>query len=187
MSEINLLPWREDKRRRERKRAIITLSGITLGTVSTIFSMHLYTLSLLSKQSQHNQQLEEETTRFARQIQEIDTLEEESKRLISRIIIIRNLALSRPLLVHLFNELIRVLPDDVYLAGVKKTNDSIRLIGYSATSQGVVSLMRNLEKSALVKAPILIEIKKRSVDKMNNNHEFTVNFKLREPQCVYTS
>lgn len=187
MSEINLLPWREDKRRWERKKAILTLSGITLGTVSTIFSMHLYTLSLLSKQSQHNQRLEEEAARFTHQIQEINNLREENKRLILRIIAIRHLSLSRTLLVHLFNELIRVLPDDVYLAGVKKSNDRITFTGYSATSQSVVTLMRNLEKSALVKAPILIEIKKSRVEKINNHHEFTVNFKLRAPQCVYTS
>ncbi|WP_156812534.1 PilN domain-containing protein [Legionella tunisiensis] len=77
MSEINLLPWREHKRCRERKRAIIIFWGIALGTVSTTFSMHAYTVSLLSKQSQHSQQLEEEITQFACQIQEINKLEEE--------------------------------------------------------------------------------------------------------------
>lgn len=187
MSEINLLPWREHKRRWERKRAIIALSSITLGAVSTIFSMHVYTLSLLSKQSQHNQQLEEEITHVARQIQEINKLEEEKKRLISRIMVIQHLALSRTLLVHLFNELIRVLPDDVYLAGVKKSNDRITLTGYSATSHSVVSLIHNLEKNSLVKAPILIEIKKNRVEKMNEHHKVTVNFKLRTPKCVYIS
>ncbi|WP_019217362.1 PilN domain-containing protein [Legionella tunisiensis] len=72
----------------------------------------------------------------------------------------RHLALTRILLFHLFNELNRVMPDDAYLAGVKKSHDTITLAGYSATSHSVVSLIRNLEKKPFVKVPVWIEIKK---------------------------
>lgn len=185
MIEINLLPWRENKRRGEKKRAIIILLSIIGGVVSTIFFIHAYTQCLLHKQSQHNQQLREEITQFNHQIQETNKIEEEKKSLISRMLIIQHLALTRTLLVHLFDELIEVMPDDVYLSWIKKLSDRITLAGYSETSHSVVRLIRNLEENPLFKAPVLIEIKKRGVKKMKEGNEFTLSFNLLSPKCTY--
>jgi type IV pilus assembly protein PilN len=98
--------------------------------------------------------------------------------LISRMIMIQKLALTRSLLVHLFDELTRVLPQDIYLTGVQKTSDKMTLSGQSEAHKSVAQLIHNLEKSAWIKAPVLIEIKKNEVKKMIESSEFIISFVL---------
>jgi type IV pilus assembly protein PilN len=164
MPRINLLPWREDERK-ERKVAFTVALGVSaLAACAATFAIYLMYGSMIDAQEARNQQLRTEIKKLDKQIEEINDLETSKQRFIARMDIIEKLQRSRPEIVHVFDEIVRTLPDGVYLTGVKQTERKFKFDGVAQSSTRVSSFMRNIDGSEWLHNPEL-EVVKTSKDK----------------------
>ncbi|CAM2996175.1 PilN domain-containing protein [Legionella worsleiensis] len=179
MTEINLLPWREYKREQEKKLfTTFSLMGIA-GAVAVVFLVNSYATHLISNQTERNSLLQKEITILDGKIKEIKALKQIREGLISRMSIVQNLQSTRTLMVHLFDELIKVMPTGIYVTKLERQNDVVTVWGYTESNTNISELMRNIEMNAWVQAPVLTEIKKMDDKKQAANSEFKLSFVLK--------
>ena len=173
MPRINLLPWREDERK-ERKVAFTVALGVSalVAAVAT-FAVYLMFGSMIDAQERRNEQLRAEIKKLDQQIQEINDLESSKQKYIARMEIIEKLQRSRPEIVHVFDEIVRTLPDGVYLTGVKQTAKKFKFEGVAQSSTRVSSFMRNIDGSEWLRNPEL-EVVQTSKDKGGPGSNFTL-------------
>lgn len=179
MTEINLLPWREKQREQEKKIFTSMLLGGVVAACFIVFLINSYAGFLIDNQMTRNQMLQQEINVLDAQIKEIKTLKQIRLSLIARMAIIQNLQSTRTLMVHLFDELIKVVPSGIYVYKLERKNDSVTLWGYSEANTYVSILMRNIEQSAWLQNPILTEIKKMDESKQAANNDFSLTFTLK--------
>jgi type IV pilus assembly protein PilN len=173
MPRINLLPWREDERK-ERKIAFTVALGVSaLAAVVVTFAVYLMFGSMIDAQERRNDQLRVEIKKLDQQIQEITDLESSKQKFIARMEIIEKLQRSRPEIVHVFDEIVRTLPDGVYLTGVKQTDKKFKFDGVAQSSTRVSTFMRNIDGSDWLRNPEL-EVVQTSKDKGPGSN-FTLN------------
>jgi len=155
MPRINLLPWREGQRK-ERKLAFLVAIGVAaLAAGVTSFAAYLLYGSMIESQEHRNQQLRVEIKTLDKQIEEINNLEVAKQKFIARMDIIEKLQRSRPEIVHVFDEIVRTLPEGVYLTGVKQTDKRLKFDGVAQSSTRVSSFMRNIDGSQWLRNPEL--------------------------------
>jgi type IV pilus assembly protein PilN len=173
MPRINLLPWREGERK-ERKVAFTVALGISaLAAAVVTFAVYLMFGSMIDAQEARNTQLRSEIKKLDKQIEEINDLETSKQRFIARMEIIEKLQRSRPEIVHVFEEIVRTLPDGVYLTGVKQTDKKFKFDGVAQSSTRVSSFMRNIDGSEWLRNPEL-EVVKTTKDKGPPGSNFTL-------------
>ncbi|MEA3181874.1 MAG: type pilus assembly protein PilN [Gammaproteobacteria bacterium] len=164
MPRINLLPWREDERK-ERKIAFTVALGVSaLGAAVVTFAVYLMFGSMIDAQERRNESLRAEIKKLDQQIEEINDLESSKQKFIARMEIIEKLQRSRPEIVHVFDEIVRTLPDGVYLTGVKQTDKRFKFEGVAQSSTRVSSFMRNIDGSEWLRNPEL-EVVQTTKDK----------------------
>jgi type IV pilus assembly protein PilN len=155
MPRINLLPWREGERK-ERKLAFLVALGVAaLAAGVASFAAYLLYGSMIESQEHRNQQLRVEIKTLDKQIEEINNLEVAKQKFIARMEIIEKLQRSRPEIVHVFDEIVRTLPEGVYLTGVKQTEKRLKFDGIAQSSTRVSSFMRNIDGSQWLRNPEL--------------------------------
>lgn len=160
MPRINLLPWREGQRK-ERKLAFLVALGVAvLASMVTTFAFYLMFDSMIAGQQRRNQLLRSQIKLLDKQIEEINSLENEKQRFISRMDVIEKLQRSRPGIVHVFDEIVKTLPDGVYLTGVQQisaagANKRLKFEGVAQSSTRVSSFMRNIDASEWLRNPEL--------------------------------
>ena len=155
MPRINLLPWREGQRK-ERKLAFAVAMGVAaVAACVTAFAAYLMFGSMIQAQIWRNDQLRAEIKQVDKQIEEINNLESAKQKFIARMTIIEQLQRSRPEIVHVFDEIVRTLPDGVYLTSVKQNNSKLKFEGVAQSSTRVSSFMRNIDGSDWLKNPEL--------------------------------
>jgi type IV pilus assembly protein PilN len=155
MPRINLLPWR-DAQRKERKLAfLVSLGAATVAALIATFGVNLYFNSLLSGQESRNDRLRAEIRDLDKQIEKINDLEQQKQKFIARMQIIEKLQRSRPEIVHVFDELVRTLPDGAYLTAVKQNNARLKIEGVAQSSTRVSTFMRNIDSSQWLRNPEL--------------------------------
>ena len=155
MPRINLLPWREGQRK-ERKLAFLVALGVAaLAAGVASFAAYLLYGSMIESQEHRNLQLRAEIKTLDKQIEEINNLEVAKQKFIARMEIIEKLQRSRPEIVHVFDEIVRTLPEGVYLTGVKQTDKRLKFDGVAQSSTRVSSFMRNLDGSRWLRNPEL--------------------------------
>jgi type IV pilus assembly protein PilN len=155
MPRINLLPWREGQRK-ERKLAFLVALGVAaIAAGVTSFAAYLLYGSMIESQERRNQQMRTEIKTLDKQIEEINNLETDKQRFIARMGIIEKLQRSRPEIVHVFEEIVRTLPEGVYLTGVKQNDRKLRFEGVAQSSTRVSSFMRNIDASQWLRNPEL--------------------------------
>jgi type IV pilus assembly protein PilN len=159
MPQINLLPWRDELRKRREKEFIITaiIAALLMGAV--VLGVHLHYESRIAYQNQRNSFIETEIAQLDKKIKEIEDLKKERDRLIARTKVIQNLQAGRPEIVHVFDELVTTLPDGVYYTKVTQKGRGLNLQGVAQSNARVSSLMRSLETSTFFQNPRLVEIK----------------------------
>lgn len=162
MPQINLLPWRAEQRKERKMAFLVALGARTLAALLATFIIYLFFGSLIEGQQQRNEKLKAEISTLDKQIEEINSLEAQKQRFISRMEIIEKLQRSRPEIVHVFDELVRTLPDGTFLTGVTQTAHRLKLDGVAQSSTRVSTFMRNIDKSQWLRNPELsvIETKK---------------------------
>jgi type IV pilus assembly protein PilN len=162
MPRINLLPWRaEQRKKRQREFAFAAIGAVAVGGLVTLL-LSLVVSGRIDQQNGKNQLLRDEIAKLDKQITEILGLENQKQRLIARMEIIQKLQRSRPEVVHLFDQLVRTLPDGVYLTSVKQVEKRLELKGMAQSSTRVSAFMRNIDDSEWLKNPELevVETKK---------------------------
>src|SRR5512138_1165601 len=156
---INLLPHREE-RRRARQRQFVSLSVVlAVFSLAVIALVHAIFAAQIENQNSRNQLLKTEIAKLDEQIKEIDRLREQIQAVISRKQVVETLQANRSEAVHLFDQLVRQLPDGVYLRSIKQVGAKVTLNGYAQSNARVSTLMRNIESSPWVDKPELVEIK----------------------------
>ena len=164
MPRINLLPWREGQRK-ERKLAFLVALGVAaLAAGVASFAAYLLYGSMIEGQQHRNDQLRAEIKTLDKQNEEINSLETAKQKYIARMEIIEKLQRSRPEIVHVFDEIVRTLPDGVYLTGVKQTAKKFKFEGVAQSSTRVSSFMRNIDGSEWLRNPEL-EVVQTTKDK----------------------
>lgn len=159
MIRINLLPWREE-RRKARRQQFFALAGVVVVAAAVIWFLGYGAINgYIGAQDGANAFLKSEIALLDKDIQEIQRLKEQTDSLLSRKRIIESLQANRTETVHLFNELLRQVPEGVYLRSIKQAGDKINLVGYAQSNARVSTLMRNLEASPVMERPDLVEIK----------------------------
>ena len=177
MIRINLLPHRELKQKVKREQFTVFAAMTCFIGFMIVWSVHASIVSNLNKQNSRNQFLTDEALIHDKKIEEIKVIKEKSKELLIRRDIVEGLQSSRNEAVHIFDQLIRLLPEGVYINSVKQENKTINIIGYAQSNAWVAMLMRNLESSRWFESPLLIEIKAVSLDDARFN-EFNLNVDL---------
>ena len=174
MPRINLLPWREEERK-ERKIAFMVALGVSaLGAMVVTFAIYLMFGSMIDAQEQRNEKLRAEIKKLDAQIEEINNLESSKQRFIARMEIIEKLQRSRPEIVHVFEEIVRTLPDGVYLTGVKQTDKRFKFDGVAQSSTRVSSFMRNIDGSEWLRNPELEVVQTSKDNKGPPGSNFTL-------------
>ena len=177
MIRVNLLPHRAEKRK-ARQLQFIVFSAISLvaGAVLVGF-VHVAIDTQISYQQRRNTYLKQEITVLDKQIEEIKKLREQTQSLLARKTVVENLQSTRSDVVHLLDQMLRILPDGVYLKSLKQTGYKISLGGYAQSSARVSTLMRSIEDSPWLDSPVLIEVHASTVGSTRLS-EFSLTFNL---------
>lgn len=181
MIRINLLPHREEKRLAQKRQMGVIAAGVAvLGVVSVLLG---YTIiaGIIEYQKGNNDFLKSEISKLDKEIAEIKALKEKTKSLLDRKKVVEDLQTDRSSSVHLLDQLVRQLPEGIYLKTIKQTGKVITLQGYAQSNARVSTLMRNLEESAWLESPNLVEVKAVTVNNLRAN-EFTLTVVLSPPQ-----
>lgn len=173
MPRINLLPWREAQRKRQRQEFFLAI-GSALVTAALVVLLGRFQMSAaIANQNERNSVIEAEIAQLDKQIAEINGLENQKRRLIARMEIIETLQRSRPEIVHVFDEIVRVLPEGVYLTTLRQNGPRIELRGVAQSSTRVSAFMRNIDNSQWLADPSLRIVETKGTDQ-TRGAEFTL-------------
>jgi type IV pilus assembly protein PilN len=162
MAKINLLPWREELRA-EKTRQFASLLGLTaFMTCLIILLVHVNMANLIGHQEDRNAILQKEIDDLDLAIKKISQLEKTKQKLLSRMEVIQSLQQRRPQIVHLFDEIVRTVPEGLYITGIKQSGKNLTINGVAESNGRVSAYMRNIDTSEWMATPKLkvIETKK---------------------------
>jgi type IV pilus assembly protein PilN len=181
--KINLLPHREERRKRARTHFAV-LGGMTaaLGIVIVAAVWFVYQ-QRISAQEDRNKFMKSEIAKLDKEIDEIKEVKEKINALLARKQVIETLQADRVQTVYLLDELVRQMPEGVFLKSVKQKGPGIELIGYAQSNARVSTLMRNIESSPWLANPNLVEIKAATLGKMRIS-EFNLKLALKRPAAA---
>ena len=178
MIRINLLPHREEKRKARRQQFYGLLGMISVLALLIVFLVYTIISGYISAQESKNDLLKKEIAILDQQIEQIKRLKEQTQALLSRKQVIESLQRDRAEAVRLLSEMVKQMPEGVYLRSIKQDGIKVSLVGYAQSNARVSTLMRNIEASAWLEKPLLVEIKAVTVDKRRLN-EFSLNASLK--------
>ncbi|MEA9556611.1 PilN domain-containing protein [Xanthomonas nasturtii] len=165
MARINLLPWRAERRKAREREFYSMLGFAALGGVLLSLLIWFYYDAQISGQTERNAFLTAEIDKVKAQNEEIKELDKKKDRLLARKKVIEELQANRSQMVHLFDSLVRTIPDGVALTNIKQDGDILTLEGRSQSNARVSAYMRNLEGSGWMTNPDLSIIEAKSQDK----------------------
>ena len=182
MIRINLLPHRE-QRRQARQRQFISLSiGLAVLGLAVVLLGHVIFLTQIENQQSRNTLLKTEIGKLDEQIKEIDKLREQTQALLARKQVVETLQSNRTDAVHLLDQMVRQLPDGIYLRSLRQVGSKVTMVGYAQSNARVSTLMRNIDSSPWLMQPELVEIKSvpSPLNKDLRVSEFTLNVQVKK-------
>ena len=183
MAKINLLPWRAE-RRAQRQKEFYGMLGLAAAAGFVLsFLIWFYYGQQISGQQTRNQFLQQEIVKVKAQNEEIKTLGKQKDRLLARKKVIEQLQANRSQMVHLFDSLVRTIPDGVALANIKQEGEILTLEGRAQSNARVSAYMRNLESSGWMTDPDLSIIEAKGEEKTAAG---TVSSDVRALPYVFT-
>ncbi|MEH6557522.1 MAG: PilN domain-containing protein [Oceanicoccus sp.] len=161
MANINLLPWREE-RRQAQKQSFLVVLGVVAGISLLLVALtHMFVSASIDGQSGRNGYLKKQISELDQQVKEIKELENKRNELLERMKVIQDLQGNRPVIVRVFDEMVRTLPDGVFYEKLVRTKDVIKLQGIAESNQRVSSLMRKVDRSDWFASPNLTAVKEQ--------------------------
>jgi type IV pilus assembly protein PilN len=179
---INLLPHREERRKRARQHFAVLAGLAAVVGIVVIGAIHWIMSERIDAQAGRNAFLKSEIAKLDKQIDEIKKLKDEIAALLARKQVIETLQADRAQTVHLLDELVGVMPEGVYVRKVQQRGLRINMVGYSQSNARVSTLMRNIDASPWLEKPELVEIRASTVDKKRVS-EFNMNMSLKRVQA----
>ena len=183
MTEINLLPWREENRQEQKKQFVVMLVMVCVFAAAIVGLIHFQMQAKIDYQLSRNQFLSNEIATVDKEILEIRELQKVRRSLIERMEVIQDLQGSRPSIVHLFTEIVSTVPNGVYLQSLAQTGNNLVIKGEAESNARVSTYMRNLQASAWLKDPNLtvIEIEDKTVNRIST---FMLTVKQTSPNAT---
>lgn len=181
MTRINLLPWRQERRAQRQKEylTVLGMSGLLAAVVA--FGVIKYYDGLIDNQNDRNSYLTSEISLLDRKIKEIEDLEKKRAHLLNRKQVIEQLQADRSQMVHLFDQLVRTIPEGIRLNSIKQSGTVLTLDGISQSNARVASYMRALESSGWMSSPEVSIIEAKGTDKLMP-YEFSLRVTLTKPK-----
>jgi type IV pilus assembly protein PilN len=158
-ARINLLPHREERRKRSRQHFATVSGGTAIVGIALAFLMYQYYERQISTQNDRNTFLTTEIKKLDKDIAEINELRNQIQALLARKQIIETLQADRAQTVHLLEQMVRQMPEGVYLKSMRQTAQKVHIVGFAQSNARVSTLMRNIEASPWLDQPLLVEVK----------------------------
>lgn len=158
MPHINLLPWRAQQQEERRKQFIALMVLAAAASFLIVVLIHMLIANQINYQRNINELLTQAISQLDAQIKEVKDLQAEKAKLIAHMNVIEELQANRPQVVHVFDELVRVVPNGVYLVTAKREGDAVTLTGQAESNTEISNLMRNVENSQWLSQPTLSQI-----------------------------
>lgn len=173
MPRINLLPWREQQRKTRRREFWVASGAAAVAALIVAGGGKLLYTSWTDAQIEKNNLLKKEIVKLDAQIADIQDLENRKQRLVARMEIIEKLQRKRPEIVHQFDELVRTVPDGVYLTSLKQSGNKLEIHGVAQSSTRVSTFMRNIDGSSWFDNPQL-QVVETAKDTPNGGSNFVL-------------
>jgi type IV pilus assembly protein PilN len=180
MAKINLLPWRDEKRKQRQREFYVMLAGATVAAVFVVFVWWYWMGMRLDNQDARNTYLKDQIHLLDGKLTEIKQLETTKSKLLARKEIIEKLQASRSQMVHLFDELVKTIPDGVRLMTMRQNGDTLTLDGVAQSNASVATYMRNLDASPWLTHSDLVKTEAKKGDK-RDRFDFGLMVKLTNP------
>ena len=180
---INLLPHREQKRQARQRQFISLAVSLAVLGLAIVALVHGVLAGQIEAQKDRNGLLKKEIAKLDEQIKEIDRLREQIQAVLARKQVVETLQGNRSEAVHLLDQLVRQLPDGIYLSNVRQQGAKVTVTGYAQSNARVSTLMRNIEASPWLTRPELVEIKLVQAPGQTNRdlkiNNFTMTFQIK--------
>jgi type IV pilus assembly protein PilN len=173
MPRINLLPWREQERKIRRREFMVAACGAIVAAAVFVGGGKLVYSSWTDSQTEKNNLLKKEIVKLDAQIADIQDLETRKQRLVARMEIIEKLQRKRPEIVHLFDEIVKTVPDGIYLTAIKQSGNRLEIHGIAQSSTRVSTFMRNIDSSVWMDNPVL-QVVESAKDSPTGGSNFTL-------------
>jgi len=183
MARINLLPWRAERRKQRKKEFGVMLGFAALAGLVLWFLVNTYYNNQIDGQNERNAYLQDQITQVDGKITEIEELDKQKARLLARKEVIEQLQANRSQMVHLFDSLVRTIPDGVILTSIKQEGEKLTLEGRSQSNARVSTYMRSLEGSGWMTKPELSIIEATGMVK-GLPYAFTLVVTLANPNAA---
>ena len=183
MTQINLLPWREEQRQELKKQFVVMALMTCVLAAAIVGLIHFQMQAKIDYQLSRNSFLTKEIAKVDEEIKEISELQKVRRSLIERMEVIQDLQGSRPSIVHLFTEIVSSVPNGVYLQSLEQKGSNLTINGEAESNARVSTYMRNLQSSAWLKDPNLsiIEIEDKTVNRIST---FTLSVQQTSPNAT---
>jgi type IV pilus assembly protein PilN len=182
---INLLPHREQKRQARQRQFVSFAVLLAILAISVVGLVHMVFAAKVEDQNARNTLLKTEIAKLDEQIKEIDRLRDQIQQVLARKQVVENLQANRSEAVHLLDQIVRQLPDGIYLKSLKQSGTRVQMVGYAQSNARVSTLMRNVEASPWIATPELVEIKLVTLPGATRGapsqqvNEFTLNLQVK--------
>jgi type IV pilus assembly protein PilN len=173
MPRINLLPHREQERKRRRREFSVAVGGAVFAAIIVALGGKVVYSGWTDAQIEKNNLLKKEIVKLDAQIADIQDLENRKQRLVARMEIIEKLQRKRPEIVHLFDDLVKTVPEGIYLTQMKETGKKLEMKGVAQSSTRVSTFMRNIDSSSWMDNPQL-QVVETSKDSTAGGSSFTL-------------
>ncbi len=182
MIRVNLLPHREEKRK-ARQKQFVTLAALFVIVALAIGGLLWFIFdSQIENQKGRNKYLNDEIVKVDKQIDEIKKIREETASLLAKKQVVEGLQINRSESVYLLDQLLRQLPEGLYLKTIKQAGIKVTVTGYAQSSARVAAFMRNIEASPYLEKPANVEIKSVTVNSQRAN-EFSLDFSIKRAKA----
>ena len=181
-TRVNLLPHREERRKRGRQHFFVLAGGTAILGVLIVGLMHTFYAAKIETQADRNRFLKGEIVKLDKDIAEIDSLKEQIQALLARKQVIETLQADRAQTVRLLDQLVQQTPDGIYLSRVVQKGLGVNIAGFAQSNARVSTLMRNIEASPWLERPQLIEVHAANTQGRRIS-EFTMNLALKRAEA----
>ncbi|SDT90794.1 PilN domain-containing protein [Halopseudomonas salegens] len=182
MARINLLPWREQLREERKKQFLTVLVLIVIVAACLVFAGDRYFTGKIDHQNARNEYLRSEIRVLEERIREIEQLQARRTQLLDRMRIIQDLQGNRPIIVRVFDELARSLPDGLYFTSLEMKGSTISIRGGAESNSRVSNLMRQLDASEWLTAPNLTAVRAVTQGELQQANVFELSVRQTEPR-----
>lgn len=180
MANINLLPWREERRQELKQEFLVVLGGVAGFALLLLFLANSLVDGAISAQQGRNSYLQTQIDELSLQVNEIKEMEKKRRELLDRMKVIQELQGNRPVIVRIFDELVRTLPDGVFYSQLTRKNNSVELAGIAESNNRISSLMRKLAGSDWFADPNLDSVT-ANPDYGEQASDFGLSFNISTP------